>query len=347
MILFLDKVLMGERRGQPRGVELFNLNLIRDLAALNMSVAVPAHITWAQPIEQTAASDGVEILPLRGAWSLARRRYSTLLLANVANRLISHLAILRLRRAAPRCVLVAHREPTWRSLRAQKMWPSTVVAVNRQIAGRFERAGFRDVAVYYGIGDADRFHPPPVPSDEDGCVRFCVAGDLDNAWKGADTAVAAFRMLPENVAHRCELHLASFRQPPDFGDARIRTYAWMEAAAMPDFFRRMAVMIVPSRDERVMRETFSQVMVQGMLTQLPTLVNRLPILMEKIDCGGGLVFRDARELSAAMARLVNDAGERRRLGRIARRTALERYVWNTETFARRFGIDETPVSPGM
>ncbi len=345
-LLFLDKVLMGAADEHARGVELFNLNLIRDLAELGWRVTVAAHPSWLSRIRSRTDSENVEIVSTeRGghgffaSWrltrALGRRAFSALILGNVANRLIPVMTLLRLRRASSQCVLIAHREPTRRCLWAQKLWPSTVVAVNRQIASHFKRHGFSRVSVCYGVTDAERYTPAE-NRQSDGCVHFCVVGQLDNAWKGSDTAVAAFRMLPDGVKQRCRLHLASFRNPPDFGDARIRAYAWMDAAAMPDFFRGMDAMIVPSRDEIVMRETFSQVMVQGMLSGLPMLVNRLPILEEKLDNGGGLVFDNAQGLCDAMARLANDSAERRRMGQAARATALARYVWNSKTFADRF-----------
>ena len=115
------------------------------------------------------------------------------------------------------------------------------------------------------------------------------------------------------------------------------------AFAMPDFLRRMDVMIVPSRDEEIMRETFSQAMVQGMLTGLPVIASDLPVLSEKLDRGGGLTFRTVADLREMIARLVRDADLRRRLGAEARRTAAERYVWSTKTFVERY---LAPGSPG-
>ena len=101
---------------------------------------------------------------------------------------------------------------------------------------------------------------------------------------------------------------------------------------VPDLLRRMDVMIVPSRDEGFMRETFCQSMVQGMLTGLPVLVNDLPILTEKLDRGGGRIAATAEELAGAMEELAGDAALRARLGAEGRATALERYVWDSDWF---------------
>jgi glycosyltransferase involved in cell wall biosynthesis len=340
-VLFLEKAFLSHREHDPRGVELFNLNLVRDLAALGCHVTVPCRADWEPAVrERVGRAGGVEPLVCRGGGlgatpRLAGRRFAVLLLANVANRLVPHLALWRMLRVAPRCALIAHREPSRRSVRVQRLWPSTVVAVNRQIAGHFERAGFPRVAVSYGITDADRFVPcGGGPAKE--TVDFCVVGHLDSAWKGADTAMAAFARLPPAARARCRLHLASYSNPPALGDPAVHAYPWMPFERIPSFLRGMDVMLVPSRDERVMRETFCQAMVQGMLTALPIVASALPVLAEKLDAGGGIVCANVDEMAAAIARLAADATERRALGARAREIALARYVWSTKAFAERF-----------
>ena len=202
-------------------------------------------------------------------------------------------------------------------------------------------AGFRgkglaaDVVVDYGVMDADRFHPAEAPRPAAAPVRFCVLGALDNAWKGADTALAAFRLLPPAVRARCELHLMAWREPPAFpDDPGVTAYAWRDAGGVPDFLRGMDAMLVPSRDEEVMRETFSQTAVQGMLTALPIVHSPIPVLVEKFDRGGGLCARTPAEFAAAMERLAGDPALRAKLGAEARATALARYVWSSERFLR-------------
>lgn len=347
-ILFLDKVMAGPFRESPRGVELFNLNLLRDLGRQGHEITALVHTSWQPAIRATL--DGtpmtLESPPAGRTSSLppgwlrkvaTRQRADVLLLGNVANRLIPALILLRLLRSARRCVLVAHREPSRRSIWTQKTWPSTILAVNQIIAQHYLRNGFSDVSVDYGITDAERFYPSTQNRETDGgTVHFCVAGNLDSAWKGSDMAVSAFQGLSRELRHRCRLHLASFHKQPVFDDKHIIPYPWLPAGEMPDFFRRMDVMIVPSRDEGVMRETFSQVMVQGMLSGLPVIANQLPVLREKLDTGGGLVVNNVPAMTAAMARLAANADERRSMGRTARDTALQRYVWDSARFAQRY-----------
>ena len=69
-----------------------------------------------------------------------------------------------------------------------------------------------------------------------------------------------------------------------------------------------------------------------MLTGLPLIVNNIPVLTEKIDTGGGLVFDDVDGLTKAMRRFADDPQLRRKMGEQGRQTALERYIWNTQNF---------------
>lgn len=349
-VLFLEKVFMRPVRSEPRGVEVFNLNLIRDLAGLGHRVTVVAHGSWAPVLASWAGRpDGaiaVVALPaslgtVAGSVAALLRfrgqRFSHLLMGNVGDRLIPALWAVRLLRLASRCVLIAHREPSVRYVRAQAVVPTDVVAVNGQIAGHFPSSRFRSVTVFYGITGADRFLNAVRRPAADGAVEFCMLGDLDRAWKGADTAVEAFGLLPAEVRGRCRLHLASFACPAASDNARIRSYTWMPFADVPGFLAGMDVMLVPSRDEGVMRETFSQAAVQGMLVGLPLIVSRLPVLEEKVADGGGLVYGStAGELARAMQQLAGDPALRAGMGRAAREAARSRYVWDTAEFVRRF-----------
>ncbi|MBW7907492.1 MAG: glycosyltransferase family 4 protein [Kiritimatiellae bacterium] len=341
-ILFLEKVFLRPPKLPLRGVELFNFRLIEDFLALGNSVALPCHRAWRGEIEARAFGANFRTIEvgsgeLLSAWSIARRvpRHSihALFLANVGNGLIPLLHVLRWRGAAKHLVLLAHREASPRFVRALKKWNPAVVGVNEQIARPFRAAGFSPVAVDYGIMNAERFVPAASHSSDR--VRFVVLGALENAWKGADTALAAFGQLTPEIAARCELHLASYLNPPANLPAGVTAHPWMPIEKVPEFLRSMDVMICPSRDEEVMRETFSQAIVQGMLTGLPILASELAIFREKLDAGGGCIFRDASELALRMTELVNDASLRAYRGAAGRATALERYCWDTKRFMRR------------
>ena len=91
----------------------------------------------------------------------------------------------------------------------------------------------------------------------------------------------------------------------------------------------MDVMIVPSRDEGVMRETFRRLPYKD-ADWLPLIVSDLPILTN--SARRGMVFRDVNDLADIMRRLAEDAPLRRRLGEQGRQTALARYIWDTRKF---------------
>jgi glycosyltransferase involved in cell wall biosynthesis len=342
-VLFLEKAFLRRAPAVLRGVELFNLALIDDL--LNLGWEVLADPSWrsalaplgslAHPTVLAGLAPGAYVVNLLSwRWRLRGRRNEVLLLGNVGHALLPVLRTLRARCAFDRAVLIAHRETSRRFLRAVQGLPLRVLAVNQKIAEPFLAAGFRDACVDYGIMHGERFFPAEPRRSADP-VRFCVVGMLDNAWKGADTACEAFRALPAGIRDRCELHLASYSVPPRTEDPRIIAHAWMPAAELPEWLRTMDVMICPSRDEAVMRETFSQAMVQGMLTGLPVLASDLAIFREKLDRGGGEIFRDAADLSRKMATLAESQERRESLGNVARQTALERYVWDTSRFVER------------
>ena len=354
-VAFLEKVFLDRRASASalRGVESFHLRPIRELCSLGVRTTLFAEPSWTDTVERVAAGAGnLRIVPAAGfgssllaglsaARSIHRQAsregsFDALLLGNVANRLIPALWGLRATSDFRRAVLVAHRETSARFLRSIRHLPGRIVAVSESVAAGFRNKGLAaDVVVDYGVMDADKFHPPTPPRPANAPVRFCVIGALENAWKGADTALAAFRLLPPAVRARCELHLLAYRDPPAFpGDPGVVAYAWQDAAAVPDFLRGMDAILVPSRDEEVMRETFSQSVVQGMLTGLPVVHSPIPVLAEKFDRGGGLCARTTEEFAAAMEKLALDPALRAKLGAEARATALSRYVWNSERFLR-------------
>jgi len=342
-ILFLEKTFLRPPPEPLRGVELFNLQLVAEMLALGFRLTILMQEQWRPIAEQNFQSGSIDIIWKKSRWQpiswglrqgLRQRKFDVLFLANVGNGLIPLMHALRWTGVVNKAVLIAHREATPRFVRALQPWQSWIVAVNEQIARPFRARDFQHVVVDYGVMGADRYFPTPRPVDSP--VRFLVLGVLDNAWKGADTAIEAYCNLKPEVRARCELHLASYINPPAETSPGVIVHAWKSANEIPGFLREMDVMICPSRDEHVMRETFSQAMVQGMLTGLPIIAHDLPILRSKIDTGGGRVFRSTEELTTIMEEMVGDTGLRARLGTEGRATALKRYQWNTARFTERY-----------
>jgi len=343
-ILFVEKVFLGRETKLLCSVELFNLSLIKDLAAMGYSVTVPAHATWGTVVKIRNRDLPVDIINLPenssnifgGLLALKKvmaRSFDLLLFGNVGNELIPIIFFLRRMNTKSRVALIAHREPKTEFVHSLKRMPIAVLAANKKIASHFEHGKFTAMMTRYGITQPELFYPADsslsVRKDR---VDFCVVGQLEQRWKGVDTAVSAFRQLPHGIKQRCRLHLIGFANPPTFFDTDIITYAWRPHEQMGDLLRQMDVMIVPSRDEIVMNETFSQAAVQGMLTGLPLIASNLPVLSEKLDMGGGLIFDDVDGLTQAMCRLAEDSQLRQKMGEQGRQTALQRYIWNTQKF---------------
>lgn len=347
----LAPAFMADRRHKRvHGVELFNFLLVRRLVELGVRVTLAAEPRWREGFAEHFAGvgQGLEVVyglplsrPLPVSLSLVpgllrRGPYDLVVLGNNGRGVLpAARAVLRWgQKPRARCVLFAHQYAVERYLRALRPMRIEVHCVSEAIAADFRRVRRWPVSVGYGILNADRFYP--VPQGGAGVVsrpvRFGVVGTLDAPDKGAHLALEAWERLSDVVRGRAELHLLAFKNPPEVRSAGVVLHNWLPAERMPDFMRSLDVLIVPS----VAAESFSQVAVQGMLTGLPMLAYPLPALAEKLDTGGGAVFKTGAELAALVERLVLEPGLRERMGEIARRTALERYCFSAEAFAERF-----------
>lgn len=352
-ILVICPWMLERRPDRPiRGVQIHDLHVLRSLVALGhrptiladpwwkprlpelLGAAMP-EVIWTPPLGQPAVNAIVGVLRL----SAAKRRFDRLIITNDTRSMSAALPLLRATKICGRGAMIAAKRMPPRLVRALRRAPMDVACVNGQIAGEINQAVPGRAHVYFGIPNADEFHPPAdlglrhrEPSAEKP-LRIVILGKLDDEWKGADTVAEAIDSLSAGTQQRLELHLAGYadldRAPK--GD-RVRAYRFMPASEMPEFLRTMDVMAVPSRA----KETFSQVIVQGMLTGLPILSSEHPVLVEKLDAGGGIVCGAPADYAAAIERLLNDAALREDMGRAARRTGLERYVWSTDEYCRRF-----------
>lgn len=346
-VLFLDKVfLRGRTHDKLRGVEKFNLALLKDLNDFGIEVTVVAAKSWHKALSETNSKGNlriISVLEFGEAWmkallaipKLYGKRFDLLFLANVGNGIVPAVRLMYALKLFPSCTLLAHREASSYFVRQFKKIPCKVVSVNSQIAKPFSEANFPVSDVYYGITNSTRFKQKQHSEKDE--INFAVFGNLDSPWKGVDTAVSAFKKLPAEIHKKSTLHLAGFSDKlPNFDDTKIKVYNWLEDNQVVEFLNSMDVMIVPSRDTNEMKETFSQSMVQGMISGLPLLVNDLPILTEKVDEGGGLIFKTEAELTEKMVDLATSHELRAELGAKAHRTALERYNWSTRYFVEKY-----------
>lgn len=357
-ILFLAPSLLSYRLHKlVRGVNVFDIELIRDLVELGHDVTLPAEKNWRERLEDRlrgAMPRMVYTPPLvKPQWTGlvaaamirrprraggARGAFDCTVAGNSVRSIVPMIAVMRAGGVVKQQVLLAHRSPPPGVGRLFDRWGARIVAVSDTVKRGFPSDVQARVDVSYGVAGSSRFFPAASDARRhaDGPVRFCVLGALHNAWKGADTAIEAFSLLPPHVRARCELHLAGY--PEGEAPARLRgmsgvtAYGWKTVDEIAELLRTMDVIVQPS----VSHETFCQSLVQGMLSGLPALVNELPVLAEKLDAGGGMVFRNAAELAEQMVLYASDPARRAADGAVARRVALERYVWNTRAFVDRY-----------
>lgn len=348
-ILFLTPCFLQYRlHKQVRGVEVFDLLLVRQLVELGHRVTVAADSSWRERFSERLAGATPEFVytpSLRKLWlnalvaerALRGRRFDALIVGNNARGLLPTVKRLQRRAAADRTVLIAHRPPRPDYVKAARGMSMDVTAVNSAIAADFEGVVNGRVETRYGIPNAELFTPRERAAAPDEPVRFLMLGRLDTQLKRVDRALAALERLPDDVRRRIELHLASYPDPPRDLPPGVTAHPWMTPAEVAALVRKMDVFLGLSD-----HETFSQAMVQAMLCACACIVNTVPAYVEKLDAGGGVIVRTDDELVDAMRRITLDAEWQRRLGAEARATALARYVWDSRRFVEEMVFAESP-----
>ncbi len=345
-VLIVDQGFVKSRHGKPiHGVELFRLLLIRQLMERGIEVTLAIVPAWEQALGEFFGERGPRLLcvpelGVAGSASVAvvraaiggGKRFDTLMIGNIGRGLVPAATLARALGVGKRRFAMAHRRPRKNGGRAVARCPLDILAVSEHVAGPFREAGDpARVRVMYGLPNPDDFRPPGSPSEKlshaDGLCHFVLLGRLPNVSKGEGTAIAAFEALPQDLRERCRLHLVAYIDDPPALPEGVIAHRWTPAREVAALLRSMDVMLALSTNE-----TFSQAIVQGMLSGLPVVATPLPVYVEKLDTGGGVVAEDADAIARAMGELAGDEVKRAEMGAIGRATALERYVWDTDRF---------------
>ncbi len=364
-LLYLAPGLLSYRvRKHVRGVQVFDIQLIRQLVQHGFRVSVAAESSWKPRLRELLGdvcvpakpgdAPGVEMiwtptlrkplwnsLWLAAALGLRRRRWPIAYLGNAGEGLATGAGAMYRLGVFQRLVVMAHRYPKPRLIDLVRRADARTLAVSANVECMFPRDLPHPCVIRFGEMDHAQFFPANGGKRAaDGLTHFVMLGALDTDLKDVPSAIEAFKRLPQEVRERCRLHLASFGNPPRAEDlpAGVIAYRWMPIDQIPAFLRRMDIMLVTSRSE-----TFCLALVQGMLTGLPSVVRDIGALSEKVAPGGGVTFTSVEELSAHMLALATDPERRERMGQIARATALERYTWDTTAFVREFLDGEDSV----
>ncbi len=349
-LLVMDQGMLKRHKDKPmHGVELFRMRLIRGLAERGARITIVAEKSWKPRImERLGDLDGVEVVGVAnlggtvvngtlGALMTFGDRFDVALMGDARRGLIPAMFALQAAHHADRMLVFAHRPTTAQFTDAVGSMDFDTVCVSEHVAKSFGGQTNGRVDVYYGVAGAERFYPPTAPEHtttprtDNRTINFCLLGKLPNVSKGHMRAIEAFNALPSEVRRRCHLHLASFADPPKNLGEGITAHGWMDADGVGAFLREMDVLLALSSNE-----TFSQAIVQGMLTELPSIYTSLDVYVEKMDTGAGIVVNSTREIVEAMERLAGDAQLRKQMGEAGRAVALERYVWDTDVFIERF-----------
>lgn len=206
------------------------------------------------------------------------------------------------------------------------------VAGSRTAAKVWRRKGYRgpiDVIPQFGV-DPITFSPPPQPRRE-GPVHIAYVGrlvpekgvdlllsalsDMDNGWRatllGSGPAEERLRNQAANLGLTDRV---SFR-------------SWLPSAQMPDFYREIDILVLPSRARPNWTEQFGRVLIEAMASEVVVVgsdVGEIPHVIQ--DAGRLFAEGDISELRTVLTDLVRSPTLRQSLGSQGRRRVLDRYT---------------------
>ena len=211
------------------------------------------------------------------------------------------------------------------------------LAGNQEAAQVLGRKGYQgQVAVIPQFGvDPDIFAPAPDGQPATGPFRIGYAGGLIRE-KGVDLLLRACAGLgtawqlslvgsgPE------EARLARLARKLGIQE-RVRFLGRLPSHAMPDFYRALDVLVLPSRTRPNWKEQFGRVLVEAMACGVPVIGSdsgEIPHVIGQGAKAGGLIFpeEDAQALGCRLQELAGAPEQRRQLGQAGRARVLERFT---------------------
>ncbi|HEY65737.1 MAG TPA: glycosyltransferase family 4 protein [Caldilineae bacterium] len=215
--------------------------------------------------------------------------------------------------------------------RACYQWAGHAIAGNQDAARVLRAKGYQGpitIIPQFGV-DPELFSPREPPPETPFTVGY--AGGLIPE-KGVDLLIEAMARLPGEwrllLAGEGKEQALLQRMAQDQGMAdRVQFLRRLSSTQMPDFYRRLHVLVLPSRERPNWKEQFGRVLVEAMACGVPVVGS---------DCGeiphvirdAGLIFPqdDVDALRAHLSRLQRDADLRRDLARRGRERVLERFT---------------------
>lgn len=206
------------------------------------------------------------------------------------------------------------------------------IAGTRETADVWRRKGYRGplaVIPQFGV-DPEIFSPDPQPRQRD---RFVIgyAGRLV-AEKGLDLLIRAALGLPGRWLIRLagdgpeRQRLASLAGILNIGGS-VEFIGPLASTAMPDFYRGLDALVLPTRTRPGWKEQFGRMLIEGMACGVPVIGARSGAVPEVIG-DAGLTFpeNDSDALRACLISLIEHPRLRAQLVEAGRRRALERFT---------------------
>lgn len=210
------------------------------------------------------------------------------------------------------------------------------IAGNQDAAAVLRAKGYRgqiDVIPQFGV-DPEIF-APGTPANGPGPFRIGYAGGLIEE-KGVDLLVRACAGLRGEWSLRLVgggdqmAELKALAQTLGVED-RVQMGERLVSTQMPDFYRNLNALVLPSRTRPNWKEQFGRVLIEAMACEVPTVGSDSGEIPHVIGAGaeaGGLIFPedDGAALTAHLQRLMDRPDLASELGQIGRQRVLNRYT---------------------
>jgi glycosyltransferase involved in cell wall biosynthesis len=218
---------------------------------------------------------------------------------------------------------------------------------NAEAAAIFARKGLRGPTRVIGLGvDVDRF-APATETRAAGRFRLGYVGRLE-PHKGVDVVIEAVAGLDAVELHvygdgplRATLEAQS--QQLHLGD-RVQFHGFLADSELPDAYRSIDALAVPSRATPRWIEQFGRVAVEAMATGVPVIASGTGALPEVVGDAGILVPADA--VDAWRYAIASLAGNRRECALLSAAGRARAYRWSWKQIARShrdFYLEVLPV----